>query len=95
MCEKVKASCFVLVVDRTTSSLHRKNDLLAIAPNWELDHGQFNHSLSLILPSKSSPILSSLLFSVDSGVVRIIEMKSYKKKKTIIIRFQNDFRLSS
>jgi hypothetical protein len=36
---QVKASCFVLVVDRMTSSLHRKDDYLAIAPNWELDNG--------------------------------------------------------
>jgi WD40 repeat protein len=55
---KVKASCFVLVVDRMTSSLHRKDDYLAIAPNWEL----------------------------DNGIVRVIEMKSYKKKKTVILR---------
>jgi len=54
---RVKASCFVLVVDRTTTSLHRKEDYLAIAPNWEL----------------------------DNGIVRIIEMKSYNKKKTVIL----------
>jgi len=58
---KVKASCFVLVVDRNTSSLHRKDDFLAIAPDWELDH----------------------------GVVRIIEMKTYKNKKISIVKPTN------